>query len=107
METEQRHLFKFFVEEGMKGVEIVDKLNEHYGGDALQRTQVYHWIKDVKSGRKDLSKVPPRGSVPDKGLDDCIAQALREDLHHSTRRIANAFSISSTTLRNDLTNLWG
>jgi hypothetical protein len=36
----------------MKEVEIIDKLNAHYGGDALQPAQVYSWIKQVKSGRR-------------------------------------------------------
>jgi hypothetical protein len=44
MEVEQRYAIKFFVEEGVKGVEIIDRLNKHYDRDALQRTQVYHWI---------------------------------------------------------------
>jgi hypothetical protein len=37
------------VDEGMKGVEIIDRLNKHYREDALRRTQVYYWIKEVKS----------------------------------------------------------
>jgi hypothetical protein len=48
------------VEEGMKGVEIIDRLNKHYHRVAPQRTQVYYWIEEVKSGRKDLSTIPPR-----------------------------------------------
>jgi hypothetical protein len=48
MEVESRYVIKFFVEEGMKGVEITDRLNKHHGRDALQRTQVYYWIKTVK-----------------------------------------------------------
>jgi hypothetical protein len=30
MEVEQTHVIKFFVKEGMKGVEIIDRLNKHY-----------------------------------------------------------------------------
>jgi hypothetical protein len=41
MEVEQRSVIKFPVEEGVKGLEIIDRLNKHYSGDALQRTQVY------------------------------------------------------------------
>jgi hypothetical protein len=70
MEAEQRSVIKFFVEEGMKGVEIVDRLNEHYGGDALQRTQMHYWIREVKSETKDLSNVQPPGRATDEGLDD-------------------------------------
>jgi hypothetical protein len=35
MGVEQRYAIKLFVEEGMKGVEIIDRLNRHYGRDAL------------------------------------------------------------------------
>jgi hypothetical protein len=42
-------------------VKIIDALNNNWGGDALQQMQVYYWIKEVKSGRKDLSNVPPPG----------------------------------------------
>jgi hypothetical protein len=48
----QRYIIKFFVEEGMKEMEITDRLNNHYDRHAIQRTQVCYWIKDVKSGRK-------------------------------------------------------
>jgi hypothetical protein len=36
MEAEQGHVMKFFVEEGMKGVEIIDKPNKYYDWDTLQ-----------------------------------------------------------------------
>jgi hypothetical protein len=41
VEVEQKYVINFFVEERMKGVEIIDRLNKHYGRNALQRTQVY------------------------------------------------------------------
>jgi hypothetical protein len=61
MEVEPGCAVNFFAEEGITGVEIIDRLNQHYDGDAPQRMQVYYWIKEVKSGRKDLSNVPPLG----------------------------------------------
>jgi hypothetical protein len=36
MKAEQTYVIKVFVEEGMKGVEIIDKLNNHYDLDALE-----------------------------------------------------------------------
>jgi hypothetical protein len=57
MEVEQRYAIKFFVEEGMKGVEIIDRLHKHYDTDALQQTQVNYWIKEAKSRTKDLSNM--------------------------------------------------
>jgi hypothetical protein len=107
MEVEQRCVIKFFVKEGMRRADIIDMLNKHYGGDALQRTQVYCWIKEVKLGNKDLSNVPPPRRGPDERLYDCIAKALQEDPHLSTTKIAKALTISSTTLRNHLAKSLG
>jgi hypothetical protein len=50
MQVEQRYVIKFVVEEGMKGVEIIDRLNKHHGRDALQQTQMYYWTIEVKCG---------------------------------------------------------
>jgi hypothetical protein len=80
-------------------VKIINRLNKRYGGDALQRTNVYCWIKDVKSGRRHLSNVSPQGRAPDEGLHDGIAKALRKDPHLPTRNSANALKISCTTVR--------
>jgi hypothetical protein len=91
----------------MKGVEIIDRLNKHYGRDALQRTQVYCWIKEVKSGRNDLSNIPPPGMAPDEGPVNCIGKALKEDPNLSTRKIAKALNITSTTVRYHLTKPLG
>jgi hypothetical protein len=38
MEVEQRYVRKVLAEEGMKELEIIDRLNKNCGGDALQRT---------------------------------------------------------------------
>jgi hypothetical protein len=35
MEVEQRYVIKFFMEEGMKGVETIHKLNKHSYRDAF------------------------------------------------------------------------
>jgi hypothetical protein len=39
MEVEQRYVIRFFSNEGMPGVQIVERLRQHYGEDALSRTQ--------------------------------------------------------------------
>jgi hypothetical protein len=59
---------------------------------------LYYWIKQVNSGRKDLSIILPPGRARDEGLDDCIAKALKEDPYFSSRKIGEALNISSTTL---------
>jgi hypothetical protein len=48
MEVEHRSIIKFLVEEGMKGMEIIDRLNRHSGAEALHRRRVYHRITDLK-----------------------------------------------------------
>jgi predicted HTH transcriptional regulator len=64
-------------------------------------------MKEAKSGREDLSNVPPPGREPNEGLNDCIAKALKEDPHPSTRKIAKALNTSSTTVRKHLTKSLG
>jgi hypothetical protein len=68
------------VEEGTKGMEIIDGLNKYYNRDALQQTQVYDKIKVMDSGRKDLSNILPPGRAVEEGLDDCIEKTLKEIL---------------------------
>jgi DNA-binding transcriptional ArsR family regulator len=106
MEVKQRYVTKFLVEEGVKRLEIMDRLNKHYG-QAFQRTQVSYWIKEVKTRRKDLSNILPPGWVPNERLDNCNGKPLKEDPRLSTRKIAKALSITSTTVGNHLTQSWG
>jgi hypothetical protein len=40
MELDQRQAIKFFLEEGMKGTEISDRLNEHYGQGPSEKASV-------------------------------------------------------------------
>jgi hypothetical protein len=106
MEVEQTHLIKFFVKEGMKWVEIIDRLNKHYGRDPLQRTQACYWIKEVKSGRKDLSNVLQPGRASDEGLDDSIGKALIKSPPLSTRKIAQTLNTGFRTMQNHLTKFF-
>jgi hypothetical protein len=103
MEMDQTYVSKLFVEEGMKLVEIIDRLNQHYGQGASRLTPVYSWIKEVKSWRKNLLNIPPPGRVRDEALDGCIGKALKENPHLSTKNIATALNISAMTARNHLT----
>jgi hypothetical protein len=41
MEVEQRDVIKFFTDEGMPAVEMIPRLRDHFGEDALSRTQMY------------------------------------------------------------------
>jgi hypothetical protein len=80
MEVEQRYVIKFSVEESMKGVEIIDRLNKHYGQNTFSER------RDITGSRicnreKEFSNILPPGRVPDEGLDNCIGNALKEDFH--------------------------
>jgi hypothetical protein len=55
MEVEQRYVIKFFSDEGMPAVQIVNRVRQHYREDALSRTQVYFWISDVKGEERTLT----------------------------------------------------
>jgi hypothetical protein len=103
MTLEQRYVIKFFVDEGLPGVQIVDRIQQHYHDEPLSRTQIYYWIKEIKLGRTDLSNIPPPGREPDELLADCIAEAHAADPHLSARKIAQALNISLDSVRRHLT----
>jgi hypothetical protein len=59
MEVERKYATKFFSDEGMRVIAIITHLNGHYGEAALSRSQVYHWIRDVKLGTKRFLNIAP------------------------------------------------
>jgi hypothetical protein len=105
--VEQSYVIKVFVQVGMKGVEVIGRLNRQFGRDALQRPQVCYWTKELKSGKKGLSNIPPPGRAPDEGLNGYIERALQQDPRLSKRKIAKAVDIRSTTVPNHLTKSLG
>jgi transposase len=88
MEGEQRHVIKFFSDEGMSGVQIVQHLRQHYREDALSQTQVYFWINKVKRGRADLNAIASPGREPRESLTAVIAGKLDAEPHFSARKLA-------------------
>jgi hypothetical protein len=52
MEREQRYVIKFFPDEGIQGVKILSRLRDHYGAQALSRTQVYDWLTRRSEGEQ-------------------------------------------------------
>jgi hypothetical protein len=84
MELEQRYAIKFFADEGMQGVQILSRLRDHYGAQALSRTKVYDWINEVKRGRTDLNT----GAAPEGSLMKVFPLSLLESsmpIHTSPR----------------------
>jgi hypothetical protein len=81
MKFEQRCVMKFFSDEGMPGVQIVERLRKHYGEDALSRTQLYFWINEVKRRRTGLDIMASPEREPDESLAAVIAGKLDADPH--------------------------
>lgn len=104
-EVERRYIIKFFMEEGMKRVEIIKSLSKHDDWGALDRTQVYYWIKEMKSG-KNASNNPPSGRAPNEELNECIGKALKEDPHFSARKIAKGLKLVPRRCKTIWPKLW-
>jgi hypothetical protein len=85
----------------MPGVQIVERLRQHYGEDALSRTQVYFWINEVERGRTDLSTVASPGRNPDESLAAVIAGKL------DARKLAQSLGIVVSTICRYLTEVLG
>jgi hypothetical protein len=107
MELEQRYVIKFFADEGMQGVQILSRLRDHYGTEALSRTEVYYWINEVKRGKADLNIVASPGGEPDEGLAIVIAGKLDADPHLSARKPAHSLGIAASTVCHSLTEVLG
>jgi hypothetical protein len=93
MKGAQRQVIKFVVEKSMKGVEMIDSLNNDYGGETLQRTHVHYWIKEGKSGTHDCSNISSSGRASNEGLVHCVGKVLKEDFHLSATNIVKALNI--------------
>jgi hypothetical protein len=107
MEVKQLHVIEFFSDEGMPGVQIVERLRQHYGEDALSRTRVYFWINEVERGRTDLNTVASPGREPDESLAAVIAGKLDADPHVSAGKLAQSLGIAALTVCRYLTEVLG
>jgi histone-lysine N-methyltransferase SETMAR len=98
MELEQRYIIKFFMEEGKKGKKIIERLQRHYGTDALARSTVYKWMNELKRGRTDLTNIPSPGRPREEELARAIAHKHEEDPHLSARKLAQYLGIAHSTV---------
>jgi hypothetical protein len=55
MEIEQCYVIKFFIDEGMKPLDICMRLHKHYGPRAFSRSTLYFWIDETRRSGIDLS----------------------------------------------------
>jgi hypothetical protein len=107
IEGEQRYVINFFSDERMPGVQIVERLRQHYWDDALSRTQVCFWINEVERGRMDLSTVASHGREPDESLAAVIAGQLDADPHFSARKLAQSLGIAVSMVCRYVTEVLG
>jgi hypothetical protein len=91
---EQRHMIRFLLREGLTPTQIPERLSKAYGSDALKRTQVFHWVRDIRSGREDLSDQPCPGSPPQIAIDTILAHKLKFDPHRTARKLSLSMSLS-------------
>jgi hypothetical protein len=47
------------------GIEINNRLMEHYGDRATSRSEVYRWIRDVNGRRTDVETISSPGPTPE------------------------------------------
>jgi hypothetical protein len=99
---EQRHVICFLLREGLAPTQIPERLSKAYGADAMKRTQVFYWIRDIHSGREDLSDQPRLGRPPQIGLDTILALKLELDPHTTARSLALSLGVSRPTILNRL-----
>jgi hypothetical protein len=106
MGVEQRYVINFFSDEGMPGVQIVERLTQHYGEDALSRTQLFFWISEVRRGRTDFRTIASPGREPDKSLAAVIAGKLDADPHFSARKLAQCPEITASRVCRHVTEVF-
>jgi hypothetical protein len=58
---EQRDLIRFLLRDGLAAKEIPGRLSQVSGTDAMKKTQVFYWVREIRAGREDLSNVARRG----------------------------------------------
>lgn len=100
---EQRYVIKFLQSDGYTASQIIDKLKDIYYTQALNRTQVYYWLAELRRGRTDLNDEPRSGRPPNDDLDDRIRACININPHASCRHIANQIGSRGSTVFRHLT----
>jgi transposase len=92
---ERRDVIKFLLEEGDTAIEIHRRLMEHDRARGMSRSEVYGWVRDIKSRRTDLETISSPGLTwtRDEGPADVIAKRIDENPDVSARTIAHLLSL--------------
>jgi hypothetical protein len=104
---EPPHAIKFFADEHCTGIEIHQRLKDHYGESAMSRSEVYRWIRDIKQGRMDLETISSPGQTPGEGLSEVMRHKIEADPHLSARKIAHSLGIAPSTVCHHLRYVLG
>jgi hypothetical protein len=107
MEIEQGYVIKFFIDEGMKSLDILIRLHKNYSPRAFSRSTLYFWIGETRGGRTDLSEIPGSGRTSDESLAIVIAKRHEQRPHLSARKLAQSLQISSTMVYHYLSDVLG
>jgi hypothetical protein len=105
MEIEQRYVIKFFIDEGMKPLNILMHLHKHYGPRAFNRSRLYFWIGEGDGAEQTSQEFQhPAGlrmkvwrlSSPDdtKKIPICPRKSWRSPYGSRPRRYANIYPTS-------------
>jgi hypothetical protein len=107
MKIKQRSVIKFFIDEGMKPLDIGLRLQKHSGPCAFYRSTLYFWIGGARRGRPDLSEIPGPGRTTDEGLTKIIPRRYEQDPHWSSRKLEQSPRISLTMICHYLSDVLG
>jgi hypothetical protein len=66
----------FFLTDGLAAKEIPGHLSQVYAADAIKKTQVFHWVWEIRAGREDLSDEARPGRPCQGNLDAVLAHEL-------------------------------
>ncbi|KAH0792573.1 histone-lysine N-methyltransferase SETMAR-like protein [Histomonas meleagridis] len=97
----------YLLRKNMRILDIVKELKDVYRDEALSKTQVYFWVKEIKMGREDLNNLPKEGRPIDEQLIVSIQDHLKKEPFSSSRKIALELHVSHDTILRHLTQTLG
>ena len=104
---EQRYVIMYLLRKNTKVLDIIKELKDVYGDEALSRTQVYFWVKEIKGGRCNLNDLPKEGRPVDEQMIKSIQDHLKREPFSSARKIALELHVSPYTVTRHLTESLG
>ena len=93
-----RHILLYCFRKGKNAVRARKKLYDVYGEKSLTEHQCQNWFAHFRSGDFDL-KDAPRSGCPTEIDDDKIKAMIENNLHSTTREIAEKLYISHTCVK--------